>query len=86
VAEGPDTDEKSLIVSSTSPAFKQNTIAVCGCQGIQKPAQAQWVAHSVMGFALYTAVAVIRSRLQGKACLATSNFKRGCGIRVPDDI
>jgi hypothetical protein len=85
VAAGPDTDEKSLNLSSTSPAFKQNTIAVCGCQGIQKPAQEQWVAHSVMGFALYTGVAVIRSKLQRKACRTTRSFKRGCGISVPDD-
>jgi hypothetical protein len=42
VAAGSDRDEKSVKSSSTSPAVKQNTIAVCGCHGIKKPAQAQW--------------------------------------------
>jgi hypothetical protein len=49
VTAGSDTDEESVKSSSTSPAFKQKAIAVCGYHGIKKPAQAQWAAHSVRG-------------------------------------
>jgi hypothetical protein len=48
-ASGSDTDEESVKSSSTSPTFKQNKMAEWGCHDIKKPAQAQWVAHSVRG-------------------------------------
>jgi hypothetical protein len=72
VTAASDMDEKSVEQSSTSPAVKQNTIAVRGCHSIKSlPKHIKWL--TARGESeLYTAVAVFRSMLQSDAFLAGS--------------